>query len=44
LLGVDAARDRAKRYAEEARDAVESFGEKAVVLKQLAGLVIDRES
>jgi len=44
LLGVDAARDRAKRYAEDAKAAVESFSEKAAVLRNLADLVVDRES
>ncbi len=44
LLGVDAARDRAIRYAEEAKGAVESFGERAAVLRKLADLVVDRES
>jgi geranylgeranyl diphosphate synthase type II len=43
-LGVDGARERAKQYAEEAKRAVEPFGQKASVLTDLADLVVSRES
>jgi len=44
LLGVEGARDRAKQYAQEAKDAIDRFGKKASVLRKLADLVVDRES
>ena len=43
-MGVDGARERARQYAEEAKRAVEPFGQRAFVLADLADLVVNRES
>ena len=44
VLGVDGARARAKQYAEEAKRAVEPFGQRGLVMAALADLVVDREA
>jgi len=43
-LGLDAARERAAQYIAEAKRALESFGDKALMLTDLANLVVNRES
>jgi geranylgeranyl diphosphate synthase type II len=43
-LGLDAARERAAQYIAEAKRALEPFGDKALMLTDLANLVVNRES
>ena len=44
LLGLDGARDEAKRLVEEAKKSLEPFGERAVPLLALADFIIDRKN
>jgi geranylgeranyl diphosphate synthase type II len=43
-LGLDGARERAAQYIGEAKRALEPFGDKALILANLADLVVNRES
>lgn len=43
-LGLDVALARARKYADDAKRAVESFGQRASVLADLADFVVNRES
>jgi geranylgeranyl diphosphate synthase type II len=44
VLGLDGARERAAQYIGEAKRALEPFGDKALMLADLADLVVNRES
>ncbi|CAK0746893.1 geranyl diphosphate/farnesyl diphosphate synthase [Azospirillaceae bacterium] len=44
LMGVQPARSRARRLAQEASDHLEIFGERAAVLKAVAGFVVNRRA
>jgi geranylgeranyl diphosphate synthase type II len=44
LLGLDGARDEARRLIDEAKDSLEPFGEKAAPLLAIADYIIDRKN
>jgi farnesyl diphosphate synthase len=44
ILGVDGARDRARRLAEQAKDHLDAFGNDATRLRETVDYVLDRQS
>jgi len=44
VLGVEGARDRARRLAAQAKDHLDPFGERASILRQAVDFVVDRRS